>query len=163
MDAGSQSAFLIVWELCWMLSLSLMMVHPLFGPTRNQIRRSVRQRLNRWRTARRLLQYKIVLWLLRVRERRTQRAEQGRPPTPLWLRFLISLLSHFIFLYVFWHLICRQPVTWAYVVGYLAACGTIDGVKLWAKRRKERLQEPNTEETPPVKPANEQSAKQEDV
>lgn len=162
MDAGTQSAVLIVWALLWMLSLSLMMVHPLFGPTRNQIRRSVRLRLHRWRTARRLLQYKIVLWLLRVRERRTQRAEQSRPPTPLWLRFLVGLLSHF-FLYVFWHLICRQPITWTYVFGYLVAGWTIDGVKLWAKRRKERLEAPNPEETPPVKPANEQSAKQEDV
>ena len=116
MEAGTQSALIIVWVLFWMLTLSLMIVHPMFRLTRIQIRRSVRLNLNRWRTVRQRLRIqrlhgqdycrirfgKALLWL-------ADRVEHGASP-PFWVRLVMNLFFHFIFMYVFWHLICRQPI-----------------------------------------------------
>ena len=166
MEPGTQSALIIVWVLFWMLTLSLMMVHPMFRPARIQIRRSLRMNLNRWRIVQQKLRIqrfraqgycrirfgKALLWL-------ADRVENSESP-PFWVRCVTNLLFNFIFMYVFWHLICRQPMTWSYVVGYLTASWGFDGVKLWSKRRKQQIPEKHPVETSPVKPANEQGAEQ---
>jgi len=164
MEAGTQSALIMIWALFWMLALSLMMVHPMFRATRVQIRRSLRLNLNRWRTAQQRMRARMLrvrgrllikmgrslLWLARQLEQKSS--------SPFWMRALVNLSFHTLFMYLFWHLICRQPMTWAYFFGYLSAVWTMDGVKAWRKRRKQRAQETPPTDSSSLKPAEAQRA-----
>ncbi|MCW3100400.1 MAG: hypothetical protein JWL77_6018 [Chthonomonadaceae bacterium] len=165
MEAGTQSALLLIWALFWMLVLSLMMVHPMFRMTRVQIRRSLRLNLNRWSVTRqrmrgRMLLYrgrfrirlgKSMLWLARYLKKETS--------PPFWIRFPAHLLGRLVWFYLFMHLLLRQSMTWQNVLGCLALWEVMDVVERWWKRRKQRLQEINAGGASPVKPAQEQRAK----
>ena len=163
MEAGTQSALIMIWALFWMLVLSLMMVHPMFRATRIQIRRSLRLNLNRWR----VVQHQIQSRMLRLRGRFLIRlgksllwlarplAEGSSPP--FWVRFLLNQAFNLIFMYLLWHLLFRKPMNWSYVIGFLGTSWTTDGVKAWWKRRKQRSETPPADNAA-IKPAQEQRA-----
>lgn len=166
MEAGAQSALLIIWVLFWMLALSLLIVHPMFRPTRVQIRRSLRLSLHRRRAAQARLRGRTLriqgflnirlgkglLWLAECLEKGVS------PPRPI--RFLMGLLGNLVYCYVFIHLIFRETLTWQYVLAFLAITYAFEGVKTWWKRRKQRIQETTSGADPAVKPSAEQRAEQ---
>jgi hypothetical protein len=164
MDAGTQSALLMIWALFWMLVLSLMMVHPMFRATRIQIRRSLRQNLSRWNTTRQLLRArmlrfrgrflvrvgKTLLWMAHGLEKRESR--------PTWLRLLIRLPGRLLYIYLFFHLLFRQPLTWPEVLSYVLGMEVLDALHNAWKRRKQRLQGSMPGSSSTMKPAEEQRA-----
>jgi hypothetical protein len=146
MEAGTQSALLIIWVLFWMLTLSLLIVHPMFRPTRIQIRRSLRLSLHRGRTMRNRMRGRMLrcrglfklglgrtlLWLAR-------RLQNETPPPP-WLRLPMRLGKHLVFFYLVVHLLFRQPMDWPTVLTFLGVWEMLDAIEGWWKRRRKRLQ-----------------------
>jgi len=164
MEAGTQSVLILIWALFWMLVLTLMMVHPMFRPARVQLRRSLRLNLNRWNIVRnrirgRLLRLKghllrrlgrALLWLARCLSKEAA--------APLWIRLPLRLLGRISIFYLIMHLLFRQAMDAPNVLLYLTVWAALD-VEKWWKRRKLRLQGTEAGTNPPVKPAQEQSAK----
>ena len=146
MDAGTQSALLIVWALFWMLTLSLMMVHPMFRATRVQIRQSLRLNLNRRRVAQsglraRMLLFRgrlfvrlsrAILWLARCLQRETS--------FPLWIRLPTRMSVRSAFFYLFFHLLLRQSMNWQDFLVYFLVWETLDAIERAWKRRTQRRQ-----------------------
>ncbi len=169
MEAGTQSALLIIWVLFWMLALSLLTVHPMFRRTRIQIRRSLRLSLQRGRTTRsrmrgRMLRCrglfklglgKTLLWMARGLERRLDCMEKGTTP-PLWVRLPMRLVGNTVYFYLFVHVLFRQHITWLNVLAYLAFSEATQPVFAWWKRRKKSGPETISDETPGDKPGCEQ-------
>ena len=165
MEAGTQSVFLVVWALFWMLALSLTMVHPMFRATRIQIRRSLRLKLNRWRMMRHRMRGRMLrcqgyclirvskafLWLARC-------LEKGVSP-PFWVRLPMRLSGRSLFLYLAFHVVGRQPLTWQDMLIYLTMMEALDALHNGWKRRKQRLQETDSGDGSSIKPAQEQRAK----
>jgi hypothetical protein len=165
MDAGTQSALLIVWALFWMLTLSLMMVHPMFRTTRIQLRRSLRLYLNRKRVAQSRLRARMllfrghlfvglsraILWLERCLQKETS--------PPLWIRLSVRLSIRSAFFYLFFHLLLRQSMNWQDVLIGLLVWETLDTIERAWKRRKQRRQGiPSTGDASRIKPTQEQRA-----
>jgi hypothetical protein len=164
MEAGTQSALLLIWTLFWMLVLSLMMVHPMFRTTRIQIRRSLRLNLNHWQVARQRMRGRMLLYRGRFRRRLGKsllwlaRCLKKETSPPFWVRFPAHLLGRLVWYYLCVHLLLRQPMTWQNVLGCLALWEVMDVVERWWKRRKQRLQGTNAGDTSTVKPSQEQRA-----
>ena len=53
---------------------------------------------------------------------------------------LLRLPGRVLYIYLFFHLLFRQPLTWPEVLGYLAGMEVLDALHNAWKRRKQRLQ-----------------------
>lgn len=146
MEAATQSALLMIWALFWMLALSLLMVHPTFRTTRIRIRRSLRGRINRWRTTRHRVRHHLVrcrtlvclgLAMALVALAGFLRAKETAPP---WRRLLIRLSGRCISGYLFVRLVFGQEPGWKDVLIYLMIMETLDALHNGWRRRRQRLQ-----------------------
>lgn len=154
MDSGTQAALLIVWALFWMLTLTVMMVHPMFRSTRIQIRRSLRLNLNRWNAMQQLLRGRLLLRLGRTLLWLARRVEQ-LSAAPYWVRLLLRVANGTVLVYLFWHLVFRQPMSWEFLLGFLMGELGMQGVKAWRQRKKQRLQATTSGENTPIKSVRE--------
>lgn len=155
MEAGTQSALLIVWGLFWMLALTVVLAHPLFRPNRMQIRRTLRLNLNRWHALQHRIRGHILLRLGKALLWLAHRLEQKTSP-PLWLRLLFKLIFDLGFIYLFWHLLFHQPMNWSIFLGMLLGDLSVEGARAWRKRKKQRLLETSSGESAAIKSVQEQ-------